>query len=165
MRFRSSCGATCQSDGLSKLELYLKRTLQGFGPADELAAAAITKHFKLGDLAKLTVTKPKDPRSVQQNRLYWKLCQVVFENTEGAFDSAEQVSDFLKIQAGHCEKRHINLNGEKLVWLIPKSISFAKMPQPEFQEYMQAALDIVCQRIIVGMDKDALEAEIKEMIS
>lgn len=151
---------------------YLKRTLTGLSPADEMAAGALAK-FKVGDMVKCDLRKPKDPRSLRQHRLYWKLCSVVQDNTDGAFKSAEEVSDYLKIQAGHCDVRWIQfpIKGddgevayETIRWPQPRSISFTKMGQQEFHEYFHEAMDIVCVRIIPGMNKAELEAEIHELL-
>lgn len=149
------------------MDLYLKRTLQGLVPADEQAEEALRK-VPLGDSVRVKVTRPRDQRSIQQHRLYWKLCQVVFDNTEGKFASAEKVSEYLKIQAGHYDQSHIRIpvgdGFEDALWLQPRSISFEKMGHTEFQDYWKKALDIICSRIITGMDKAELESEVYEMI-
>lgn len=148
-------------------EAFMRRTLAGLVPNDELAKDAFAK-IKLGEVVRCDIKKPRDSRSSQQLRLYWKLCQVVLENTDGQFASREQVSDYLKIQAGHCDQAHIKIPDgdgfQTVLWLQPRSIAFDKMDQAQFQDYWGKALDVVVGRIIPGMGREQLENEIMELV-
>lgn len=140
------------------MEAFMRCTLAGLVPNDELAKDVFAK-VKIGEVVRCDIKKPRDKRSAQQNRLYWKLMQLVLDNTDGQFSNREEVSNFLKIQAGHCEQRHIKLHGEKVLWLIPRSIAFDKMGHAEFQEYWKNALKIISERII-PLAPEELEAEV-----
>jgi len=149
------------------MNIYLKRSPSGLVASDEIGAAEIAK-IKVGEVVRASVVRPRNPRSAQQNRLYWKLCQVVLDNTEGRFASREQVSDYLKIQAGHCDQTYIKVPNDDgdfdtLLWLQPRSIAFDKMGHEEFQEYWRKALEIISTRIL-PMSADELEREINEML-
>lgn len=149
------------------MRVHLQRGVNGFIPADDSAADAIKK-FPVGSCVFAEVTRPRNSRSSQQLRLYWKLCQVVLDNTDGQFASREQVSDYLKIQAGHCDQAHIKIPDgdgfQTVLWLQPRSIAFDKMDQAQFQDYWGKALDVVVGRIIPGMGREQLENEIMELV-
>lgn len=149
--------------------IYLRRTPLGLAPNDELAAAALAK-VKVGESVKCDLVRPRDPRSAKQNRLYWRLMQVVFDNTDGQFRDRQHVSEYLKIQAGHCDYSVIripNRDGtdgfEEIPWAQPRSIAFDKMGHTEFQDYWKKALQIICERIIPMSPAD-LEAEVFELL-
>lgn len=144
-------------------DLYFKRSSFGLSPSEE-AADAWLKKVPVGTDIRVTVTVPRDQRSIQQHRLYFALMKTILDNTDGVFANVDECSEYVKILAGHCDRRWIQYEGEKVPWFRPKSIAFAKMGQSEFQEFFNAALDVVVGRIIPGVDRAALEAEVLEMI-
>jgi len=150
------------------MEVFLRRTLQGGLVPDDDEGVALLGKIKAGEVVRCKVVRPRDQRSVQQHRLYFALCKLVNENTEGKFESVDEVSEFLKIQAGHYTTRHIKVPVEDemvtMAWLQPKSISFEKMGHDEFQAYFDKCLDVITQRIIPGIDRAEMEAEVWNMI-
>ena len=102
----------------------------------------------------------KKPRSIHQHRLYWALMTKLWENQE-RYGSPEELSDVIKVYLGHCTVL-VTSDGREI--RIPKSISFAKMDQTEFNRFFDQVCEIVVTRIMPGLDEDALRREIAEMI-
>ena len=99
------------------------------------------------------------PRNVSRHRLYWALCSLVSDNHE-TLTTREAVSDALKIMAGHFEPAQIKLPGGDSLWLrMPKSISFAKMAEADFGEYLNTCFDLIGSQLLPGVDVDELRKE------
>lgn len=99
------------------------------------------------------------PRNVARHRLYWALCSLVADNHE-TLTTREAVSDALKIMAGHFEPAQIKLPGGDSLWLrMPKSISFAKMAEADFANYLNTCFDLIGSQLLPGVDVDALRKE------
>lgn len=100
--------------------------------------------------------KPSRPRNWRHHNKFFALLEIVLPNTE--YRTVEQLRKVLAVHIGHCD--FIESRG-KLV-AIPKSISFDKMDQSEFEVFYRATLDAVCEHIIPGMDRVALENEVRQ---
>lgn len=144
------------------MQVYLRRTIRGLVPADELSEAALRK-IAVGQDVRAEIARPRNPRSVQQLRLYWKLMQVVCDSSDH-FKDREQVSDFLKLQTGHYETTQIVMDGKPYEWRRPKSIAFDRLSHEDFQDYWNRALDVICARIIPGIGKRELEHEVYDLL-
>lgn len=81
----------------------------------------------------------RQPRNGQHHRLYWTLCQRIADAV-GA--DAENVSDILKIETGHCVTVKSRKHGELR---LPRSISFAKMDQTAFREFFDRCITVICE--------------------
>ena len=77
--------------------ITVTRTLSGLSPADDHARKALAKI----ELGKTITVEYRRSRSGPLHRRYWALCQMIQQNND-QYGSAEQVSDHLKILAGHC---------------------------------------------------------------
>lgn len=134
-------------------ELRLTRTLRGFEPSDDESREAI-KALKIGVPVKCEVRIARDSSRM---RYYWGLVGVILDNTDH-FASKEEVSDSIKLAIGHVDMVQV-YDGEK--WHItrtPKSISFAKLTEPEFQDFIKRAEAYACSVLCVTDDQlaDAL---------
>lgn len=134
-------------------ELRLTRTLRGFEPSDDESREAM-KAIKIGAAVKCEVRIARDSSRM---RYYWGLVGVILDNTDN-FASKEEVSDSIKLAVGHVDMVQV-YDGEK--WHItrtPKSISFARLTEPEFQDFIKRAEAYACSILCVTDDQlaDAL---------
>lgn len=108
-------------------------------------AEQFLKSLPAGDIVRIQVSQP---RNIKRHRLYWALISTTAENTEYTPD---QLHDMVKIMVGHCEKLTAP-NG--FIWWRPKSISFSKMREPEFIEFLDRVIDKLCE--ILGCTPEEL---------
>jgi hypothetical protein len=135
--------------------LFIKETGKLL-PADEAAGAAL-EHMKNG--ARVLV-KLKEPRNEDHHRLMFAVLNKVCENSE--WQNPEALLDALKIEVGHVERMQ-SLDGK--VYLKPRSIAFDKMDQIDFRRFFDRVMHVICEQIIPGLNKAALENEVHEMLA
>lgn len=85
---------------------------------------------------------------------------MIHQNTD-QFSSTEQVHQFLKIRAGHCDSIVSKATGE--IYLVAKSINFDALDDVEFWPIYQRMLDVVAEDILPGIDIDAVKYEIEKL--
>jgi len=98
------------------------------------------------------------PRNSQQHRFYWALCRLVALNHEELKD-AEAVHQAIKLLSGHFDLVQV---GKHMV-RIPRSTSFDKMSQEEFDKFLAKAKDVVVQDLLPGVGLRELNDEILRM--
>lgn len=103
---------------------------------------------------RVVVTVAKDTRSVEQNNLRWKVCQMIADNTEG-WDK-DSVNDALKVATGHVTFRQ-SPNGE--FWRFPKPTDFGTMGSAEFTAWLDRAFAAIADLFGQGLS-DAIWAEL-----
>jgi len=130
---------------MSKLEIAMqKKTLidvsgtaiEVFIPIDEDEDKA--KEFQENQILDCDVKGEITPRNLAQIRLYWVLCGKVSDNT--GFTKKEDVHEYIKIKLGHTETLY-DQSGEPKY--RTKSISFRRMKQKKFEQYMSAAVPLM----------------------
>jgi hypothetical protein len=139
------------------MELHLKKTLAGFALADDMSVEN-AKRFKVGEVYKADVVKPRSRKTLGR---WWVLCQMILDNTE-EFRSKEQISDYLKIRAGHSTSIVSKSTGE--IFHIANSISFDEMEEAQFQELWQRVCDVVVADILPGITQHEIEYEIGRIV-
>jgi hypothetical protein len=128
------------------------KSLTRLQPADE-AAVKFVAGLKLRELVAVEIARP---RNLAHHRKFWKLMEIVAQNQEH-YKSAEEVCAAFKVAVGHADfvqTKH-GLVG------IPRSISFAKCDQQEFDIFYSKAIDYLTTEVVPGVDKDALRAEVE----
>lgn len=134
------------------------KSLGGLKPADGRAEELLGK-VKLGGTVEV---EWKQPRNLKMLRLYWALCQLVAENTEGY--NPDNVSDLIKLGTGHYTPlRMPTKDGQSVIHYMPKSISFAAMDQTQFDKFFDSAINFVIQRLL-PVSKSDLEREVYELV-
>lgn len=114
-------------------DLWLKRSGNTLIGADTESNAVIAK-MAFGKLFRAEVVSP---RSDKQHRLYWSLCNRI---AAAIGSEAENISDVLKIQTGHCEIIRSKTYGELR---LPRSIAFSKLDQEGFSEFFRRCTIII----------------------
>lgn len=139
-------------------EVWLTRTLQGFAPCDEEALTAI-RRIKVGDKVKCDISRP---RNGSMHRAYWAMCSLVAMNHE-QLETAEQVHTVLKLLTDCVDIVAMRSTGEILK--VPKSISFGKMTQNEFDTFFRRAKDAVVEHLLPGVGLKDLQDEIMRLVA
>lgn len=135
------------------MKISLSRTLTGWAPADD-EALRVSRHWKPGESVVVDMKRPRQHRTL---RRYWGLCKLILQNSED-FRSVTQVSDYLKLRAGHCSSIASESTGE--VFQIPDSIDYDSLDEPEFQEVWRRVVDVVCEDFLPGMTMPEVEHEV-----
>lgn len=132
--------------------VFLKRTVDGFVPADA-AAEELCGKFKVGEQYRADIVKP---RSLHHHRLFMALLQLTFQNQERYTDPRAFRREVAR-QAGHVEE-HVTADGEVIE--IPLSYDFDTVPdQVEFHQKFARAMS-VCANMMHGLGVEELEAEL-----
>lgn len=119
--------------------------------------AEMVEAFPSGKPLRVRITQP---RSLPQHRLYWSMLQKVCENLEQPI-TTETLHQWIKLRCGVIEPIILR-TGE--IQEVPGSIAFDQMDQVSFNAFFQRAVDLICEHIIPGLEKPALEREAREML-
>ena len=134
---------------------FLARKYLGKLETIDEAGEECMRHIK-GDV----MVEVKQPRNIQHHRLYFALLGKLFANQE-RYKTLDEMAAALKVACGICQT-FVLKNGEKVY--IPGSISFAKMQQPEFDEFYSNAIEVVCKHFLPGVKSEDLKAEIEQIV-
>ena len=130
-------------------DIYLTKTLGGgLKPIDGLGEEYING-LGAGEIVRATMKKDRIPG---HHRKYFGLLRLVFSNQD-RYLSQEALRFAVSIQAGYVDQ--IMLSGDKVA-LRPKSISWARMDQNDFNDYYNAALKAIPELLpqFAGIDLD-----------
>lgn len=111
---------------------------------------------------KIKVNEPyefefKNQRNVNFHRKFFSLLNLVVDNTE-KFKDVNHLRMILAIETGWYEELINPLSGE--VTIIPKSISFSKMGNDEFEDLYNKSIDYCCK--ILGVEKSEIIEQINQ---
>lgn len=123
--------------------IIMRRTEAGLIPVDQDAVDALAK-VAVGDQVFVKVHRP---RSIAQHRAFWAMLTRVAEATD--FETPERLLAALKLAMGRFDLLKLP-NGR--VVPVPQSISFAAMPQDDFQRFMDAAVRMIVRDVLPGTD-------------
>ncbi len=135
------------------VDIFLAKTMGGaFKPIDgkgeEYAAS-----LGCGEIVRGVFTKARNPG---HHRKFYGILRMVWENQE-KYLSLDGLEFAVKVQAGYVDEIH--LTGDKVA-LKPRSISWGKMDQHEFDGFYQAALmaikELLPQFKDVDLDRELL---------
>ena len=113
----------------------------------------------------MVLVNVRTPRNPNQHRLVWHLARLVFDNTE-RFDSAEHVMEQIKIGTGYSTRTLLVIPGIGEVWQVRGiSIAYESMPQHEFAEWLEMALDYVAAELIPGIERSEIVNHIQELMA
>ena len=109
----------------------------GLVPTDDISERAIAK-LGDGELIECAIVKA---RSVQWNRLYWRLCALIGENQEPERD-ADSIDAELRILAGHFDVMYVGNHEVR----VPKRIAFDKLDAEGWSQYWRKVEQAVVYR-------------------
>jgi hypothetical protein len=103
-------------------------------------------------------TNIAEVRNVPRHRLYRVMLRVVAKHN--AFFTTEDALHKVLLVACGVTEPFISLEGD--MTLIPSSTAFDAMDEVEFEPYFQKAQEVICEKIIPGLDLDALMEEARK---
>jgi len=133
------------------MKVYVRVGNNALHPVGDVAEEFFAK-LKWGMDMLVTISRP---RNLAHHRKFFTMVHKVFQNQE-VYRSEDDLLDALKIAIGHVKR--IIVKGVEHV--IPKSISFAKMDQDEFDDFYKRAVDFVRTDVIPGLGVAELENEL-----
>lgn len=113
--------------------------------------------FKAGEILK---AEPKRVRNYKQLCLWFSLCGVLAEHAEWCA-STDNASDWMKIAIGHFDLMR-SPDGKE--WAVPKSIAYGNCDQTEFDQLLNKAIRVICEKVIPGTSNETLRAELEAMV-
>jgi len=135
-------------------EVHLTKLQGGHLCAASQQDYELMRSWRVGDVVK---TKMSKPRNGKHHRKAFALFNFIFENQD-KYKSLEDLLVEIKLKAGHY-KEHITTKGEMIY--VPKSISFSKMEQDEFDVFYNKSIDIALQHFMQGMSEHQIRAHVE----
>ncbi|MCW5615871.1 MAG: DUF1367 family protein [Rhodocyclaceae bacterium] len=135
------------------MKVILRKDLNCFRPVCDQGEQTL-RRMAPGQLVMVNFTFP---RNVGHHRKFFAMLDIVLKNQEH-FKSTDQLLDALKIAIGHTTTVKV----KRGTFEIPKSISFAKMDQAQFDNFYKRAVDFVLAEVIPGLGRDELEREVMQ---
>ena len=135
---------------MSERPLY-RLTLDGFRPFNTEAQDFVSR-CKLGDVVELKGVKV---RNGKYHRLFFAILRLISENSQPHINEVAALH-FAKIAAGCGE---VVEDSKGRAHFVPGSISFSKMDEAAFREFVQTAIPPVVGRFMSGSAPDDVIAE------
>lgn len=133
---------------------YLQKNFTALRPTDQQSAEALAS-LNPGEVVKVEITRPSQ-RSVAMHRKFFALLAIIADQQGWTTD---QCLEWCKLAVGHVD----TIYDRDGVVYIPKSISFARMPQAEFNEFFDRALTAILERLLPeGTPRHSLVEEVEE---
>jgi hypothetical protein len=126
-------------------------------PADERSKEVVAK-WKLGEGVRAVVRRM---RNLGHHRKFFALVSVVAENSD-IFNNTNKALVAVKIAAGHVEWVTNPVTNQFIP--IPKSISFANMPQDEFNLFYDHAITAVLEQLLRTMDRISIDRAVDAVL-
>lgn len=140
------------------MKILCRKSLSGhLVPIDDAGRAAVGR-LPVDDLVQVEF---KRPRNLGHHRKFFALLNLIYMN-QTRYRSPEELLDAIKIYTGHCFPMTLR-NGTEV--RVPKSISFSKMDQTEFDAFWNRVVTIVCEQIIPNLDREDLERELLDLVA
>ena len=137
--------------------IMVVKHLGSLRPVDE-HAEGVLRSLGQGEIVTVELRKV---RNVQHHRLFWALMSLVWEQLDHEeYPDVEDLVVRVKIATGH--RQRIELEGG-MVAFVPKSISFAKMDQAEFNLFFDRCCDWVAANVLPGVTREDLRQELEAM--
>ena len=100
-------------------------------------------------------------RSVKHHRLLFAILGIARDNYDGVI-TLETVLQVVKIRTGCVDA--VGLPSGEVI-LVPKSISFAKMGQDEFNRFFDKAVTVLCRDFVPGLAEDMARREVERRVN
>lgn len=136
--------------------IYVRRRGSKLEPCSLVDEEALQEFPAEKDLS-VTISRT---RSTKQHRFFWAILNKICEN-HAEYRRAEQLLLWLKIRLGYVEE--VRFHNDK-VWWVAQSISFNAMDQEEFRKFFHAALDVIVEEVIPGLNTSELIVEVEQLL-
>ena len=129
-----------------------------FSPSDA-RSAELLEGLPRGKVMRASVTQP---RNVNHHRQFFALLGAIFPHQE-LYPTTDDLLDGIKLAVGHTKEARNAETGE--VMQAPASINFGAMDQDQFEQFYDRAVDLICRKIIPGLNRADLEREVNEILA
>lgn len=133
-------------------DYYFVRTLGGALMPCDAEAEAIVASFGSGEIVRCEIRRDRNPG---HHRKFFAILGLVFKNQE-TYLSVEALRFAVMISAGYVDE--ISIGGGKVAFK-PRSISWAKMDQTDFDRLYSAALEAI-PRLLPAFDGIDLDRQL-----
>jgi len=113
----------------------------------------LAKKIKTGEIKAVTFS---NPRSLQFHKKFFAMIKLVFEN-QNRYTSQEGILIELKLRLKWYDL-HVSIDGKET--LVPRSISFEKMEQHEFEKFYLDSVNCILQSGLIQINKEEIEENI-----
>lgn len=134
------------------MDVVLCKRISSLIPIDEEGKDALAG-IGQGELIKVKITKA---RNLKHHKKFFSMLNLVLDNQE-SYPTLKHLLTAVKLEAGWYEDVPISVKG--VPHFIPKSISFAKMDQLEFDDFYMQAIAACC-RLLPHLNARDIEAEV-----
>lgn len=138
-------------------EAFLQRRGSVLVPTDEGSEDAI-RSIPEGEIVRCKMVRPRHPK---RHRLWRKLLDTAVK-AGSHYPDADSLNFALKIALGRAD---IVIGLDGVVHLRPWSTSFNEMDEGTFVKFFDAAINLVCEQVLPGCDREDLVQEIFNMIA
>jgi len=142
------------------MKVYLKKSLNGFSPADE-DSEKYHKKCKLETVYYFDVKKVKDQRNYKLLQKYWTMLGVAVENTE-TYRNKEDLHHDIKWALDITIVKQNMLTGEMMKEV--GSVAFDKMENDEFNQYYSDSVGVVLSKVLKGVSEKELDNAVNEIL-
>ena len=123
-------------------------------------AGDILQHYKYGDIVRVQITQPRNPK---HHAKYWAMLKLIHEGTavQDLYPNTDKLHQAIKGALGYFSE--VKLPDGK-VFQIVDSIAFESMDQHAFEEFYKKAVDLIVTQVVPNLDRDDLERQVMEMV-
>lgn len=139
--------------------ILLIREGNKLGACDPIGAEVI-QAMRHGEQVLAEIKRARHPA---HHRKMFALFGLILDNQD-RYKTIKEVLSAIKIGVGHCTWGTVYFKGIPVQVAIPKSISWANMPQDDFEKFYNGAVDYVIAEIIPGLDRGDLERQVMEFM-
>jgi len=137
--------------------IYFRNTIDNHFVPDMDSDWEAVKKFRVGEVIAADI---KRERNLQFHRKFFALLQLAFQNQ----DKYKIFEDFLveiKLKTGHY-KEHVTTKGR--IIYIPKSLSFSKCDEIEFERRYNNAIDVILENFILGSSREEINSMVQQIL-
>lgn len=135
------------------MKAWVKKTLNGLLPASRTDEEKLqSAKLKLGEYYQIELKKP---RNIRFHRKFFSLLNLAFDN-QSDFNCIEDFRGWVTMRSGYYRKVPTP-TGE---YYTPKSISFSKMDQIEFNEFYDRVFSFILEYL--GCEDEELYEQLKD---
>lgn len=136
------------------MKIYLTREGDTFKPLSVMDYEK-TRRVKEGQIIEVDYKKPRNP--LFHNK-FMSMIRVVYDNQE-KYETIEQVLNAVKVDLGYYDPLYVH----NVEVAVPRSISFAKMDEIEFEELYDKAVTLILARYLPTVERHELERYVNEI--
>ena len=129
-------------------------------PSDKASQALLDK-YKHGDVLRVQVSKPRNPK---HHAKYWAMLKLVHEGTavQDLYPTTDHLHQAIKGALGYYSE--VRLPDGKVLQVVD-SIAFESLDQIAFQEFYNKAVDLIVSQVVPNLDREDLVREVESMVS